>query len=88
MFIIEDSLHSETIVESESYEKIIQEIKRISIIPFETEPNVPPCQNHENCKREYDIIEYNTSTDPWVEIKRIPIFSISKNEIKWYNQKL
>jgi len=86
VYIIEDQIHAEIIGEFESLESAQQEIQRIVKVPFGIGSNRCPCTNWNNCKRSYELIKYNKTRNPWNEISRKEIFSISRNGIEYKNK--
>lgn len=82
MFVIEDELHSESTGEFETLKDAIDELHRLSKIPWDEEPNKAPCISWMTCGRHYEIIEYDNSTKPWKEVNRINGFEIRAIGIK------
>jgi hypothetical protein len=83
MFIIEDEAHAEWCGEFTTKEEAILELRARSLIPWNQEPNVCPCMSWRTCGREYFILEFNTSVEPWEERSRTPVLSVSSKEVKW-----
>lgn len=83
MFIIEDELHAEPQGKFVSFEQALAELKRRVQIPWDQKPNRAPCASWEACGRTYEIIEYDDSHLPWVEIRRMTALDISASGIKW-----
>ena len=84
MFIIEDEIHAEPQTgEFDSFEEAYKEIERISQIPWNKPPNRCPCANWRNCERVYQIIEYDTTKKPWIELQRKNILNISVKGLQW-----
>ena len=83
IFVIEDEAHSEWCGEFSTFEEALNELKTRSKLPWDTKPNQCPCTNWQNCGRNYEIIEFNKSVDPWEEINRTPMLEISAKGAKW-----
>lgn len=88
MFVIEDELHSEWVGEYKTLEEVIGELKRLASIPWGQEPNRAPCTTGLNCGRNYEIIEYDTSIEPWNELNRNPVLDVSAKGVQWHVPKL
>ena len=83
-FYIEDIFHGELL--SGNYRTIADaqaELKRRASIPWDEEPNRPPCTSWETCGRTYHIVEYDNSKRPWKELQRIPSLEISELGVTW-----
>lgn len=83
IYIIEDQMHAERLGKYGSLSLAIKELKHLSSLSFETSPNKCPCSNSADCSREYEIIEYNTESEPWRELRRFGTLEISKNGVCW-----
>lgn len=88
LFRIEDELHAEPMAgDFESFEAALSEVRRLASVPWGESPNVPPCESSETCGRLYEIVEYDTSTQPyWTERQRTSIVEVMKNGTKWHWQ--
>lgn len=82
IFVIEDENHCETHGKYHSLEDAVAELKNLTGLPWDKEPNRAPCVGWESCGRKYIIIEYDVSNKQWNEIKRTPGLNISAKEIK------
>jgi hypothetical protein len=82
-FVIDDELHAEEHSTHETLDEAIAELKRLALIPWDKEPNVAPCTNWRKCGRHYEIIEYDTSSEPWRELRRMLALKISAEGIIW-----
>ena len=88
MFIIEDELHAEPQDgKFHKFEDAFDELKRISKIPWNEIPNRCPCTNWQNCGRNYQIVEYDTTQTPWKELQRKNILTITAKETTWTTDK-
>jgi hypothetical protein len=76
MFVIKDEAHAEPQAGLfETRQQAIAELKRRAEIPWNEEPNRPPCTNWLNCGRRYELVEYDDA--PWTELSRILMLKIS-----------
>lgn len=82
-FVIEDELHADCLGEFPKMEEAMAELRRLASIPWDHEPNTAPCSNWEKCGRSYQVIEYDTDSEPWMEIRRKTMLHISANSIRW-----
>ncbi len=88
MFIIEDELHAESQKdEFQTFGDAFNELEKRSKIPWNEKPNRCPCTNWNDCERNYQIIEYDTTRTPWKELQRKDILTISAKGIKWIADK-
>ena len=85
-FIIEDQLHAEHLSEHLSLADAWAELKRLSSIPWDQAPNVAPCGSWQTCGRDYEIIEYDISSEPWRLVCRVSGLEVSANGIVWGNE--
>ncbi len=87
MFLIEDKIHCELIGDGyfQTYEDAMNKLVELSHIPWNEEPNLPPCINWENCKRVYSLIEGEGEFETWVQLSRIPMLKISSKGVEWIN---
>lgn len=83
IFIIEDEVHSSIEWEFDSFEDAILELKKRADIPWNQKPNISPCMSWETCGKNYEIIEYENSSNPWIEKNRTLVLEISAKETKW-----
>ncbi len=82
-FIIEDEAHAALQGEYAIFEDAVVELKKRMEIPWDQKPNVCPCTSWKTCGRNYEIIEYDTSSKPWKEIDRKAVLEISSKVTKW-----
>ena len=82
-FQIEDDKHAEPQGDFSTLDEAIAELRHRAEIPWDSPPNVAPCQNWRTCGRTYEIIEYDDSTLPWQEMKRYGGLEVSKAGMKW-----
>ena len=83
MFVIEDELHGETLAEFPTFDAALAELRRRAAIVWDREPNLAPCNNWRTCGRRYEIVEYDASSPPWHEIRRVPALDISARGVTW-----
>jgi hypothetical protein len=84
VFRIEDAFHAEPVREEfDSLEEAVGELRRREALPFEEPPVKPPCKNWQTCQRIYEVIEYDASSEPWEELRRIPYLEISAEGSEW-----
>lgn len=82
-FVIQDEAHDEKHSTHETVDEANGELKRPPLIPWDKEPNVAPCANWRGCGRRYEIIEYDTSSEPWRELRRMLALKISAGGVVW-----
>ncbi len=83
MFVIEDEIHAEWCGKFATFVEAMAEITARSRIPWDSPPNVCPCASWRTCGREYSIVEYDRSTNPWTERGRTPVLRLSHAEVRW-----
>jgi hypothetical protein len=85
MYIIEDDLHAELISKKfGTFDAAIPELHRIAYIPFGLEPNRSSCTGWQNRLRDYHIVEYDDSHEPWKLLSDTQVLEISETEIVWH----
>ena len=82
-FIIEDANHAELMDEFSSLAEAVSELRRRAQLPWNEPPNVAPCTNWQTCGRSYEIVEYDDSTTPWKELRRVAALDVSVNGVVW-----
>ena len=82
-FIIEDEFHAEQQGGFKTFKDAFSELQQRASIPWNEIPNRCPCTNRENCERNYQIIEYDTTQTPWKELTRKDVLIISAKGVKW-----
>lgn len=83
MFVIEDEIHAEWCGEFTTFQEALSELQSRSKVQWDQQPNVCPCSSWKSCGREYSIVEFDTSIEPWRQIKRTPILNISSKGTVW-----
>ena len=84
MFKIEDERHAEPQAgEFSSLAAVACELRRLAQLPWDQAPNVAPCTNWTTCGRTYEVVEYDNSTRPWEELKRVPALEVDAQGARW-----
>ena len=83
IFTIEDEVHAEVQGEYTTFEEALLELKKRRQIRWDEKPNVCPCTSWKTCGREYEIVKYDTSTNPWKKLEGTLVLEISAKETKW-----
>ncbi len=83
MYIIEDDLHAALFGEFASFEQAAAELQRLATLPWDQLPNRPPCTSWATCGRAYEVVEYDTAQQPWRELSRVPVLSVSAAGVIW-----
>ena len=86
MFVIEDEMHAERQGEFATLAEAQAEIKVLAQIAWDSAPNRAPCTNWKKCGREYEIIEFDASSVPWIEIRRISVLRVSALGTVWHRE--
>ena len=83
MFVIEDESHAEPQGEFASLDAALDELKRRATLPWDEPPNRAPCMSWRTCGRRYEVVEYDVSAKPWVELRRLPALKLSSAGPEW-----
>lgn len=83
IFVVEDQVHAESLGEFPTLAEAWDELHRLSLIPWSDLPNVAPCQSWSTCGREYEIVEYETTTLPWTRIRCFAGLEVSAQGVVW-----
>jgi hypothetical protein len=83
LFVIEDEAHAEQCSEHTTLAEAVDRLKQLSVLPWDAEPNLAPCTSWKTCGRRYEIIEYDTTSLPWKERRRIPALEINAKGVHW-----
>ena len=86
IFVIDDELHAESQGEYDSLDEAISELRRRAALPWNQTPNIVPCADWKTCGRSYEIVEYDQTSIPWKELRRIPALKISASELAWSDE--
>jgi len=82
--IIEDESHAEWQKgEYLSVEEAFNELQRRAQIPWNEDPNRCPCTSWKTCDRTYFILEFESSSEPWTELRRLGYLAISARGVVW-----
>jgi hypothetical protein len=84
VFKIEDEWHAE--LQDGDFPSLVAaaiELRRLADIPWDQVPNVAPCTSWRTCGRKYELVEYDTSVDPWRQIRRVEVLEIDSKGIRW-----
>lgn len=83
MFVVEDEMHAEICGEFSSYEEALTEARRRAAISWNESPNRCPCTGWELCGRNYQIVEYDATDEPWTRLATTPVLRVSASETSW-----
>ncbi|HEY3813302.1 MAG TPA: hypothetical protein VGL66_08740 [Caulobacteraceae bacterium] len=83
MFVIEDEFHCELIGEYSTRGEAVAELRRLTDLRWDEEPNQAPCTSWRTCHRDYELIEYDDSTTPWRTVHRSPALKVSAQGAEW-----
>ena len=83
MFVIDDELHAEQIGRFGTRNEAMAELRRLASLPWDEPPNVAPCTGWKTCGRNYEIIEYDASREPWLELGRTVTLEVSVAGVRW-----
>ncbi|MDR3510187.1 MAG: hypothetical protein P4L73_01000 [Caulobacteraceae bacterium] len=83
MFIIEDEAHAEHVGGYAAIEDAVAELRRRADTPWNEAPNVALCMSWRTCGRRYELIEYDTDSTPWKQVRRAPALDISAQGVEW-----
>jgi len=84
MFVIEDEAHAKPQEgRFETRAQALAELKRGAAIPWNDEPNRAPCANWLNCRRRYELVEYDDTLSSWKELSRNLILNVSAAGTRW-----
>jgi len=83
IFVIEDQKHAEQVGVFSTLQDAWEELHRRSAIRWDAEPNIAPCRSWRTCGRDYEILEYDTSAEPWDLLRRFDGLEVSVKGIAW-----
>ena len=83
IYTIEDERHDERLGEYSDLADAMAELKRLEAVPWDAPPNQAPCENWRECGRLYEIVEYDLSSRPRKEIRRIAALEVSRTLVQW-----
>ena len=82
--VIEDELHAELQDEFATLDDAVRELRRRAAIPWDSEPNIAPCQSWATCGRIYELIEYEDTDGSAKQLRRMKALEISKDGVVWH----
>jgi hypothetical protein len=85
-FLVEDESHAEWIGWFSSFSDAVREVRRLAAIPWDEDLNRAPCMSWRTCGRDYEIVEFDDSVRPWIELRRLPILAISAEGARWASE--
>jgi hypothetical protein len=83
MFVIVDEVHAEWCGQFHTFEQALADLETRSRISWDCKPNVPPCTSWGTCRRRYVIVEFDDSREPWRQISRTPVLTVSSKGASW-----
>jgi hypothetical protein len=83
LFAIDDDMHSDRLGEFATRAEAWAEVRRLAALPFDQEPNLPPCTKGAACRRAYEIVEYDDTRTPWREISRVFVVELTAAGARW-----
>ena len=84
MFNIEDETHCQIVAgDLTTLAEAVTELTRLAAIPWNQQPNKPPCMGWHRCGRRYVIVECDEAGVPWQQLRRIRGVDISANGVIW-----
>lgn len=89
LFKIDDEFHADLLDGNHpSFEAALAEVRRLAVLPWDSEPNQTPCENWRNCGRFWEIVEFEApdmaDMGTWHEIQRTPAMEISQAGVIWH----
>ena len=82
-FVVEDEMHAEICGEYSSFEDAVTEVRRRADIPWNESPNRCPCTARKTCGRNYEVVEYDATKEPWIRLTSTPMLRLSADEVTW-----
>lgn len=84
-FVVEDEEHCESFSKHASMDDAIEEIRRLSELPWDADPNRCPCMSWKTCSREWIVVEYDPSTKPYPQqVRRTDVIcQIGSAGVRW-----
>lgn len=83
MFVIEDEAHDEPLRRFDRRDDALAELRRLSTLPWDQAPNRAPCTRWRTCGRRYELVEYDTGSRPWRELRRQPMLEVTQAAVTW-----
>ena len=82
IFVLEDDFHADEIVRFPTRQEAWRDMQRRASDPTSVE-NQAPCTSWKTCKRDYVIVEYDDSTQPWTRISSERVLTIEGGRATW-----
>ena len=86
LFVIEDETHAEQCSKHATVEEAVAKLRQLAALPWNEQPNVALCMSWRTCGRRYELVEYETSTQPWTELCRTPALEINAKGTSWQSE--
>ena len=84
MWVIVDELHAEHVGEFKTRDEAIRSLAEFAKLPWDEAPNLAPCTSWRTCGRNYELIEFDTSSHQnWRVLQREPALNISAEGTEW-----
>lgn len=84
VFVIEDEFHAEEMARHRDLPSALAVVKEWSMRPWDDLPNRCSCSSWRTCRRDYVIVEYDIAEQPWAEVSRHRVLSISSKGSIWH----
>lgn len=82
-FVIEDEIHAEQVGEFSTLQSAWAALRRLSEVAWDAHPNAAPCHSKHACGRDYRIIEYDTSSVPWILVRQYGGLAVNAKGVVW-----
>jgi hypothetical protein len=82
IFVLEDEFHAEVIARFSTRDEAWQAVRKRASDPGSIE-NRAPCTSWSTCKREYVIVEYDVSKQPWIQLSRQSVLTVEQGRAIW-----
>jgi hypothetical protein len=86
IFVIEETLHAESVCEHSSLEAVWLKLLQMSQVPWGQPPHSPPCAKGLRCERSYEVAEYDEIEGSWHLVRRLGGFDISSRGLVWHEE--
>jgi hypothetical protein len=86
-FVVEDESHCESFARFDSMEAAVGEIRRLSKLPWDEEPNCCPCTSWRTCSREWFVAEYETVGDRTRHVRSTDVIcEVGSAGVRWFGE--
>jgi hypothetical protein len=83
-YVIEDEWHAEPQEgEFTTFAEALAELESRAQRAWTEAPNRAPCEEWQTCGRNYEIVQYDSSVQPWSELRRIPALQVTSAGARW-----